>query len=174
MTLVLSILESPVGPLRLVADDRALRLVEFHDEPRANRQQKRLEEAVGVTAAAGTNGVIEQTRGELLAYFAGELSEFATPVALVGAEFQQRVWQELQRIPAGKTASYAAIARRLGKPTAARAVGAANGANPISILIPCHRVVNTGGGLGGYGGGLRRKRWLLEHESRFTGATLFA
>lgn len=165
---------SPLGTLRLVADDRALRLVEYHEEDRADRQLERLVRGLGVDPVVGGNAILEQAIGELTEYFAGDRTEFNTPVAPIGTTFQQRVWDELLRIPAGQTASYAAIARRLAQPTATRAVGAANGANPISILIPCHRVVNTGGALGGYGGGLRRKRWLLDHELRFSRESLFA
>jgi methylated-DNA-[protein]-cysteine S-methyltransferase len=104
------------------------------------------------------------------AYLAGDLRAIdAIPVDPRGTPFQRGVWAELRRIPAGHTRSYAAMARAVGAPTAVRAVGAANGANPIAIVIPCHRVVASDGGLGGYGGGLARKRWLLAHE----GAVLF-
>ncbi len=117
---------------------------------------------------------LAQLETELAAYFAGELTEFATPLAPQGTEFQRRVWDELVRIPFGETRSYAAIARSLGDPAATRAVGTANGANPLAIVVPCHRVVRTGGALGGYAGGLDAKRWLLDHERRCAGVTLFA
>jgi methylated-DNA-[protein]-cysteine S-methyltransferase len=102
--------------------------------------------------------------GELDEYFRGARREFSTGLALRGTEFQRRVWNELQKIPFGRTASYGRIAQTLGKSRAARAVGRANHLNPVSIIIPCHRVVGQDGGLVGYGGGLWRKRWLLAHE----------
>ncbi|QDT52003.1 Methylated-DNA--protein-cysteine methyltransferase [Caulifigura coniformis] len=98
-------------------------------------------------------------------YFAGERTAFDVPVRLTGTPFQERVWQELTRIPYGVTISYGELARRVGQPTASRAVGAANGRNPISILVPCHRVVGSKGELTGYGGGMEAKRWLLEWEA---------
>jgi methylated-DNA-[protein]-cysteine S-methyltransferase len=112
---------------------------------------------------ASLHGVREQLR----AYFAGELRQFDLPLVLAGTEFQRRVWTALCEIAFGETVSYAALARRIGAPKAVRAVGAAVGRNPISIIVPCHRVVGSDGGLRGYGGGLDRKHWLLEHERTF-------
>lgn len=103
-------------------------------------------------------------REQLDAYFAGSLERFQLPVAMDGSPFQCAVWRALQRIPYGQTASYAQVADAVGKPGAARAVGNANGSNPIAIIVPCHRVIASDGTLGGYGGGLDRKRWLLERE----------
>ncbi len=103
-------------------------------------------------------------RQQLAEYFAGRRQEFDVPLKLAGTRFQQRVWQELVRIPFGATISYGELARRIGQPTASRAVGAANGRNPVSILIPCHRVIGSGGALTGYGGGLDKKEWLLNFE----------
>ncbi len=105
-------------------------------------------------------------REQLAEYFAGERQEFTVPLKLVGTPFQRRVWQELVRIPFGVTISYGEQARRIGQPTASRAVGHANGRNPISILVPCHRVIGANGKLTGYGGGLDRKQWLLNWERR--------
>lgn len=105
-------------------------------------------------------------RQQLAAYFAGELAEFNLPLAMRGTEFQQQVWQELQRIPFGGTISYGELAKRVGNPNSSRAVGAANGRNPISIIVPCHRVIGSNGKLTGYGGGMERKEWLLAHESK--------
>jgi len=150
-------IDSPLGPLTVVAENGAVTRLDF-----------------GATAeATAEDAVLERLAEELAAYFAGELSEFVTPLAPAGTPFQRRVWDELLRVPLGETRSYAAIARALGDPAATRAVGAANGANPIALAIPCHRVVRTGGALGGYGGGLERKRWLLEHEARVAGSRLF-
>lgn len=107
---------------------------------------------------------------QLGAYFAGELRSFDLAHEERGTPFQRRVWAELERIPYGETISYAELARRVGNPAAMRAVGAANGRNPVSIVVPCHRVIGANGTLTGYGGGLERKRWLLGHEARVSGA----
>ena len=107
----------------------------------------------------------EQTRKQLCAYFAGELTEFDLPLAAEGTSFQQSVWARLCEIPYGATISYAELARRVGNPNASRAVGAANGRNPISIIIPCHRVIGSNNHLTGYGGGIERKRFLLDFEA---------
>jgi methylated-DNA-[protein]-cysteine S-methyltransferase len=107
-----------------------------------------------------------EARRQLAAYFAGELTEFDLPLKLIGTEFQKTVWQELQNIPYGVTISYGELAQRVGNPNSSRAVGAANGRNPISIIVPCHRVIGANGKLTGYGGGMDRKEWLLAHESK--------
>ena len=109
---------------------------------------------------------------QLRAYFAGELREFSLPLAPGGTEFQRKVWSALTRIPYGRTTSYAAIARDIGTPRGVRAVGLANGRNPISLIVPCHRVIGSDGSLTGYGGGIERKKWLLAHEERFAGVAL--
>ncbi len=148
---------SPVGDLLAVSDGTSITQVEFdaeHERPVRGRK------------ATGEFAVL---RSQLDAYFAGELRDFDLPVAPAGAEFEQRVWRILRTIPYGTTTSYGAIARRLGAPNAARAVGTANGRNPIAIVIPCHRVIGSDGSLTGYGGGLARKRLLLELESRHSG-----
>jgi methylated-DNA-[protein]-cysteine S-methyltransferase len=110
-------------------------------------------------------------RQQLNEYFAGERQEFDLPLKLAGTPFQQRVWQELVRIPFGKTITYAQLAQRVGKPTAFRAVGSANGRNPISIIVPCHRVIGADGTLTGYGGGVERKQWLLDWEHGAAGSS---
>jgi len=110
--------------------------------------------------------VLRRAAAQLAEYFAGARRDFDVPLAPRGTGFQQRVWRELAKIPYGQTRSYGELARSLGRPTASRAVGAANGRNPISILVPCHRVVAGTGALTGYAGGLAAKRWLLEHEAR--------
>jgi methylated-DNA-[protein]-cysteine S-methyltransferase len=108
--------------------------------------------------------LLRRAREQLWAYFAGELLDFDLPLDAAGTAFQQRVWAALRGIPYGSTVSYAEIARRIGMPTGSRAVGAANGRNPIAIIVPCHRVIGADGTLIGYGGGLDRKQWLLRHE----------
>lgn len=171
--LVTSRVETPIGPLLLGAVGESLCLVEYADRARSEVQLERVCRRLGREARAGSSPVIDQTLDELNEFFAGGREEFTVPIELSGTPFQRSVWGELLQIPFGETRSYAQIARAIGDPTATRAVGAANGANPISILVPCHRVVRTGGALGGYGGGLDRKRWLLDHERARSGATLF-
>jgi methylated-DNA-[protein]-cysteine S-methyltransferase len=109
---------------------------------------------------------------QLAEYFAGELTEFDLELTLAGTPFQQRVWTALREIPYGETESYGELAQRIGSPTGARAVGLANGRNPISIIVPCHRVIGSSGSLTGYGGGIERKQFLLEFEQRVSGKTL--
>lgn len=160
-----ALINTPVGPLTAVATARGLALLEFGHR------------VIDVTDAEGTldpRAVLEQTRAELAAYFAGESRPFTVPLDLHGTPFQLAVWHALLRIPCGQTRSYADIARAIGKPAAVRAVGLANGANHIAIVIPCHRVIGADGRLTGYGGGLDHKRWLLEHEGAFAAAPLFA
>ena len=117
----------------------------------------------------GNDAVLAQAREELLAYFDGRLRDFEIPLAPNGTDFQRRVWQELRSIPFGTTVSYAEVARRVSNTAAVRAVGAANGRNPIPIIVPCHRVIGSDGSLTGFGGGLERKRWLLDHEGALRG-----
>jgi methylated-DNA-[protein]-cysteine S-methyltransferase len=144
---------SPIGSLLLVSDGEALTAVEM--EPH------RPEVAGGARPDTGPlRAAIEQ----LEQYFAGDRTDFDLPLRPHGTEFQQRVWQGLLAIPYGHTTSYGALATDLGNPTASRAVGLANGRNPIAVIIPCHRVIGADGSLTGYGGGLDRKRWLLSHE----------
>lgn len=156
-------LESPVGPLRLVSEGQVLTHVTFVDEHLSGPPTDPEDE---VLAEAGR---------QLGAYFAGRLREFDIPLAPRGSAFQQRVWDQLLRIPFGATASYADIAARLGVPTgASRAVGLANGSNPIAIIVPCHRVIGSDGSLVGYAGGLHRKRFLLGLESPTVQDPLFS
>jgi methylated-DNA-[protein]-cysteine S-methyltransferase len=146
---------SPVGDLQLHADadGRLTGLYLRHD---------------GATG----DGPFDAAREQLDAYFAGDRQEFDLPLALHGTEFQLRVWEELARIPFAETISYKELAQRLGDPKLVRAVGLANGRNPVSIVIPCHRVIGADGTLVGYGGGLDRKRWLLDHEAVASGRRL--
>lgn len=149
--------ESPVGPLLLAGSREGLRLVSFGTGKRSKgvQQEWRRDDAEFVN-------VVKQ----LKSYFAGELRNFELPLLPEGTYFQKSVWTELRNIPYGETVSYQELAKRVGKPKAARAVGAANGANPIPIIIPCHRVIGGDGSLTGFGGGLPLKRKLLELESR--------
>ena len=157
-----TVLDTPVGPLLLVGGDAGLREIRFH--------------ASETDAAAGGNGggaeVIAEAARQLRAYFAGELRSFDLPLAPAGTEFQLAVWRALGDIPYGRTESYGGLARRIGRPRAVRAVGAANGANPLPIVVPCHRVIGGDGSLTGYGGGLPIKQALLELEGAGPAARL--
>ena len=130
----------------------------------------------GASAKAGWtrhDDALAAAAAQLRAYFAGELREFDLPLAFAGTDFQRSVWEHLRSIPYGETTTYAAIARAIGRPDAVRAVGAANGANPIPVVVPCHRVIGSNGSLTGFGGGIEVKRWLLDHEERVAGRRLF-
>ena len=161
--LTLSVLPTPIGEIDVVADaEGRLRVLEFHDQPERLAQALRLHHR---GQAVETGAAPSAVRDGLAAYFAGELEALRTvPWTIGGTDFQHRMWRALVEIPPGETTTYAGLAQRLGRPSAMRAVGAANGANPIAVVVPCHRVIGTGGSLTGYGGGVERKRWLLEHE----------
>ena len=147
--------DSPVGRIHLAANENGLTHLLFAD------YTSHRPEGDGSVAAAS---ILAETERQLGEYFAGQRREFELPLAPAGTEFQQKVWRSLRGIPSGQTISYAALAQCIGQPKAVRAVGAANGANPIAIIIPCHRVIGAGGRLTGYGGGLQAKKTLLELE----------
>ncbi len=157
---------TPLGPMLLGTTDDAVCLLEFTDRPMLETQLGRLRRRLGGVFVAGTNAVGRQLQAELDAYFRGDLETFETPLVTLGTDFQERVWRELRSIPYGATRSYGEQARRIGSPRAVRAVARANGDNRLAILIPCHRVIGADGTLVGYGGGLWRKRYLLELERR--------
>ena len=149
-------ISSPVGRLRLTCDGSALTELHFMDEHGPTEADD----------APDLAPVLVEACRQLTAYFAGELDEFDLPLAARGSDFQRRVWKELETIPYGETASYGEIAARLGMPPGgSRAVGLANGSNPIAIVVPCHRVIGANGTLTGYAGGLSRKKYLLDLES---------
>lgn len=154
--------ESPVGRLLIAADGEGLRFVLFAEGREQVRPEARWREQ--------RTALVDETARQLRAYFAGGLREFSLPLAPRGTAFQQRVWRELGGIPYGQTISYGELAVRVGSPNGSRAVGLANGANPIPIVIPCHRVIGSSGKLTGYGGGLHNKEWLLSLERRHVGA----
>lgn len=146
------LIQSPVGLLKLTAGDTALTGVWLN--------------AKGTPDRGRASGVLAEVEQQLAAYFAGKLQTFDLPLVLSGTPFQCEVWTMLRYIPFGETCSYAELADRIGRPAAVRAVGAANGQNPIPIVIPCHRVIGKNGTLTGFGGGLPMKKWLLTHESK--------
>ena len=153
--------DSPVGALLLAGDGEELHLIGFPRGSRAKRPQPEWRHDQLLFA---------ETCKQLAAYFAGELTDFRLPLRFGGTAFQNRVWQALCEIPFGATTTYGALAAGLGKPSASRAVGAANGANPLPIVVPCHRVVGSDRSLTGFGGGLETKRFLLAHEEKVAGA----
>jgi len=148
--------KTPVGPLRLVADERGLNTVCF--------LRGRKKEAVQDDWKEDPAFFVDVIR-QLQEYFVGALREFEIPLRMEGTEFQKKVWKNLQKIPYGETISYGELAKRIGDPKAVRAVGAANGQNPLPIIVPCHRVIGSNGSLTGFGGGLENKRRLLDLES---------
>ncbi len=148
--------QSPIGRLLLTTDGTALTGLYMEPSCKAQSTQGWLED--------GGAGPLAEAVRQLDEYFAGRRRDFDLPLRLRGTVFQQRVWRELCEIPYGETWSYGQLARRIDKPNASRAVGLANGRNPISILVPCHRVIGADGSLTGYGGGIERKQWLLAHE----------
>ena len=164
MTLVLGSIDSSLGPLVAVADDGAVRALEFVKPEGAIRQLEGLQLSLGGALVRGAHPLLEKLRTELGEYFEGRRRSFEVPLRFTGTPFQERVWNALLTIPYGEVRSYLQIARDLGDPKAVRAVGGANGSNPISILVPCHRVIGADGSTVGYGGGFERKKWLLALE----------
>ena len=154
--LTYDVLPTPIGRLIVASDGAAIAGVWMAN---ANPDDERWEEH------RGTDALLTEARDQLTAYFDGRLRAFTMPLAPNGTEFQRRVWSALTEIPYGVTISYAELARRVKNTAAVRAVGAANGRNPIPIIVPCHRVIGSDGSLTGFGGGLDRKRWLLHHEN---------
>jgi len=155
---------TPLGPMLAGATQDGVCLLEFMDRRMLRTQLVRLVDRWNCAFAPGTAAASAQLKEELAAYFSGGLQAFSVPLITEGTAFQEQVWEELRGIPYGQTWSYRRLARRLGKPNAARAVGRANGDNRIAIIIPCHRLIGSHGSLTGYGGGLWRKRWLLRNE----------
>ncbi|HWZ90924.1 MAG TPA: methylated-DNA--[protein]-cysteine S-methyltransferase [Polyangiaceae bacterium] len=157
---------TPTGAMQLVSDEQGrVHALDWQDhDERMQRLLRRYYRSAGLRLRDATRE--SAAKRALLAYFAGQLDAIAdVPVASPGTAFQNQVWSALRRIPRGHTLSYGALAQQIGRPAAVRAVGLANGANPIAIIVPCHRVIGANATLTGYGGGLERKRWLLDHEA---------
>ncbi|HZX80839.1 MAG TPA: methylated-DNA--[protein]-cysteine S-methyltransferase [Lysobacter sp.] len=157
-------IDTPLGPMLALAEDRGLVLLEFTDRPALPRELHELESRHGYAARTGTHPHLGAVERELSAYFAGGLETFSVPLHAPGSEFDRTVWDALRGVPFGQTTTYGALARDIGRPTAVRAVAAANGRNRLAILIPCHRVIGRDGQLVGYGGGMPRKARLLALE----------
>lgn len=158
------IFHGPLGKMIACATEQGLCLLEFVGSTRIEREQQELQRLLNLRLVAGSNSHLEQTEAELREYFAGERRQFDVALHTPSTPFEALVWTALQQIPYGETVSYQQQAARIGKPSAVRAVANANGKNRVSIIIPCHRVIGADGSLTGYGGGLQRKQWLLEHE----------
>ena len=165
-TLTMAELATPLGTMIAIADNKFLYLLEFVDCRKFEREIERLQVHMNATIVPGSTYPLQLITQELNAYFDGTLKAFTTPVSLFGTDFQKSVWYALTTIPYGYTRSYAEQAHAIGKPTAYRAVANANGANQLAIIIPCHRIITSNNTLGGYGGGITRKQWLLEHERK--------
>lgn len=159
-------LDTQLGPMVAIADEDTLYLLEFVDRRGLEREVERLRQKTKSAIIPGVTQPIRSIEKELSQYFDGKLKIFNTPLFFFGSPFQKHVWEELIKIPYGETRSYLDIAKAIGRPTAFRAVANANGANQLAVIIPCHRVINTGGDLGGYGGGITRKKWLIDHEKK--------
>lgn len=160
-------IDTVLGPMIAIADDTYLYLLEFVTRRGLAQEIERLRQR-GFVIASGESDILSSIRSELLSYFDGHLFEFKTPHRVFGSTFQQQVWDALSSIPYGETRSYKEQAVSLGKPSAYRAVANANGRNQLAIMIPCHRIIANNGALGGYGGGLEVKQWLLNHEKCFS------
>jgi AraC family transcriptional regulator of adaptative response/methylated-DNA-[protein]-cysteine methyltransferase len=160
-------LETPLGPMVAIADDSALYLLEFFDQKYIARQMNTMNLS---QIHPEQSTPIASIQKELGLYFSGQLKKFKTPLCFVGSDFQKQVWKALQTIPFGKTQSYLEMSLKIGKPTAFRAVANANAANRLAIIVPCHRVINHNGKLGGYAGGLNRKIELLKYEGVYNEA----
>lgn len=158
-------IDTPIGPMIAGATDDGLCLLEFTDRRMLETQLDTLVRRLEARFLYGTHPVLDETRRQLDAYFAGRLKDFTLPLVTPGTEFQNLVWQQLCRIPYGAVRSYAEQARDIDRQRAVRAVASANGHNRIAIIIPCHRVIGTDGSMTGYGGGIPRKKWLLRHEN---------
>ena len=166
MSLSITNYDSPIGPIAIQATDTAVSRVEFAEEQSGASAEERSRSRSSSSMQPGAHPLLEEVQRQLAAYFASDLRCFDLPLALDGTPFQRQVWQQLLSVGYGHTASYQAIAHAIDNPKAVRAVGAANGRNPVAIIVPCHRIIGSGGRpkLTGYGGGLWRKEWLLRHE----------
>jgi O-6-methylguanine DNA methyltransferase len=162
--LVETTIPTPLGDLVAVADDAGLRIAAFSDLPELKKWKAEAQATLGAVIAPGTHPHLTTLKRELAAYFSGKGTRFTIPLVPLGTPFRQAVWERLVIIPFGKATTYGELAGATGKPGASRAVGGAVGANPLIIVIPCHRVLGAGGVLGGFSAGIERKKWLLAHE----------
>ncbi len=158
-------INTPLGPMLAVSDEEALLLLEFTDRRNLEKKLEKLRIKTKSSITSGSTAPLISIERELQDYFNGDLKQFETPLRLIGSSFQKEVWKILEEIPYGETRSYGEQALSIGNKGAARAVANANAANPIAIVIPCHRIIQSNGKLGGYAGGVHRKQWLIKHET---------
>jgi len=162
-------IDTPIGKMIAIGDEEKLYLLEFTERRKLEPEIERLKLTINADIIPGKTDSINSIEKELKAYFSGDLKYFKTEIFMWGTSFQKLVWQELLCIPYGDTRSYLGQAKSMNKPTAFRAVANANGCNQIAIVIPCHRIINSNGKLGGYAAGIERKLWLLNHEKKILG-----
>ncbi len=162
-------IQTPLGEMIAAASEEGICLLEFSDDKIVNDELTELKELLYTEIKEGRSKHLRHLKKQLKEYFSGKRKIFDLPLVTPGSDFQKAVWDELLKIPYGETVSYHQQAEAINKPGAVRAVGSANGSNRIAIVIPCHRVIGADGALVGYGGGLQRKRWLLDHERKYSG-----
>jgi len=160
--------DTPLGPMIGLCDETAVYLTEFTVRKNLHGQFQKLSQTYQRPILPGRTAITEQVENQINAYFKGQLKSFDLPLLTTGTAFQKRVWDALRKIPLGETRSYGELAQTIGNEKAFRAVASSNARNGLAIIIPCHRVINAGGGLGGYAGGVDKKQWLLDHEARFS------
>lgn len=161
-----NLIDSKLGEILVISDDGELYFLEFQEKSNFKKRLENLKSKFKKEISLGMSDPIRSIESELNKYFDGSLKEFKTPINLLASEFQKKVWQELMKIPYGQTISYKQQASLIGCQKSYRAVANANGANKFAIIIPCHRVINSSGNLGGYAGGIEKKKWLIEHEKQ--------
>jgi len=164
-----AIIETPLGEMAAAATKDGICLLEFTSRPALESEFNKLALTFGESVISGSNKHIRALKKQVKEYFKGKRKEFSLPLITPGTDFQTAVWNNLKKIPYGKTISYLQLAKSIKNPGAARAVAAANGSNRIAIIIPCHRVIGSDGDLVGYAGGLEKKKWLIEHEKKYSG-----
>jgi AraC family transcriptional regulator of adaptative response/methylated-DNA-[protein]-cysteine methyltransferase len=162
-------IETPLGEMAAAASREGIYLLEFSDRMNLSTEFENIARIINTTVEQGSNKHLRMLKKQLKEYFKGKRKEFSLPLVTPGTEFQQTVWNTLRKIPYGTTISYLEQAKIINKPGAVRAVASANGSNHIAIIIPCHRVIGSDGNLIGYGGGLERKKWLIDHEKKHSG-----
>lgn len=160
-------IDTPLGPMLAIADEKSLMLLEFADRHKLEIEVEKLEIKMNATVRFGRSEPISSIKKELKLYFGGLLKEFRTPIFMKGSVFQEMVWRALFGVPYGETRSYLDHASAIGRVSACRAVANAIGANRLAVVIPCHRIINNNGKLGGYAGGKKRKQWLIDHEKEY-------
>ena len=166
--ILISRLTTPLGPMFVCATEKGVCLLEFVDRRMLETEFKDLQKLLNAEIIAGENKHIKQAKKEFVEYFNGQRKTFGVKLQTPGTDFQNSVWESLREIPYGKTSTYQQQAENINKPKAVRAVASANGCNRISIIVPCHRVIGKNGKLIGYGGGIERKHWLIEHERKMS------